>query len=81
MSLFLGMKQVFLRNVSIPISSMYSMNFLLITSKATGTGILVNRALASKDPNVSSAATLCSLRVFVQPLLSLTNKKLLPQYC
>ena len=51
-----------------------------MTSSATGTGILVKKALTSKDTKVSSGATFCSLRDLANPLISLTNEKLLPQY-
>ena len=51
-----------------------------MTSRATGAEILVKRALTSKDTRVSSGATFSSFRDLANPLLSLTNKKLLPQY-
>ena len=53
------------------------MNFLMITSSATGTGMLVNRELAAKDTRGSSGATFCSLGDSAKALLSLTNEKLL----
>ena len=49
-------------------------------SGAIGTGIFVKRALTSKDTKVISGATFCSPRDSANPLLSLTNEKLLPQY-
>ena len=57
------------------------MNFLLITLRATGTGMLVNYVLTSKDTRVSSDTNFCSLRDTDKPLLSLTNEKLFTQYC
>ena len=51
-----------------------------MTSRASGTGMLVKKALASKDTKTSSRATFYSLRDLANPLLSLTNEKLLPQY-
>ena len=53
------------------LSSMYSINFLLIIARATGTGMLMNTDLTSNDNQVSSDATLCSLSDSAKPLLSL----------
>ena len=50
-----------------------------MTSMGTGTGILVKMALTPKDTKVLSGATFFSLRESANPLLSLTNEKLLPQ--
>ena len=61
-SLSLGMKQVCSRKFSIPSWFMCSVNFLFMTSRTTGTGILVKRALTSKDAKVSSGATFWSFR-------------------
>ena len=59
---------------------MCSVNFLLITSRAAGTGMLMIRALTSKDARVSSDATFISIRDSAKASLSLTNEKLLLQY-
>ena len=45
------------------------LNFLLITSKGTGTRMLVNRELTSKDTRVLSGATFCFLQDSAKPLL------------
>ena len=81
-TLLLGMKQMFSRIRSVPfgIIYMYCVNFMFITSRATDTGLLVKRALTSKSTKVLSGATFCSLRDSSDPLLSLTNEKLLLQY-
>ena len=60
---------------------MCSMKFELITSRATGTGMLVNRVITLKDTRVPSSADSSSPRDFANPLLSLTNEKLFPQCC
>ena len=59
---------------------MCSVNFLLMTSRATGTGMLVNKALTSKESNVSSVLMPFPLRMSASPLLSLTKEKFLPVY-
>ena len=52
----------------------------LITCSATGTGILVNRALTSNETNVSSYGFLerC-LILLMKSVLSLTKDEVLPQ--
>ena len=60
---------------------MCSLKILLITSRATGTGMLVNRALTLKDTRVSCDAVFSTLKASAKPLLSLTNEKLFPQCC
>ena len=54
--------------------------FLFITSSATGTGMLVNSALTSKETMVSSETILFPLRLLANPLLPLTMEKILPVY-
>ena len=49
-----------------------------MTSRTTGTGMLVNKALRSKETNVSSVLMLFTLRLSASPLLSLTKEKFLP---
>ena len=51
-----------------------------MTSRATGTGIMVKWALTSKDTKLSSGATFCSFRDSASPQLSLTNENFLLQY-
>ena len=51
-----------------------------MTSRATGTGLLVKRVLPSKDTEDLSGATFCSLRYSANAWMSLTNEKLLLQY-
>ena len=58
---------------------MWADSFLFITSRAIGTGMLVNRALTSKKL-VSSGLMLFPLRLSGNPLLSLTKEKFLPIY-
>ena len=74
------MNQVYSREFSIPVWFVLSVNFLFMTSRATGTGILVKRALTSKYTKVSSVATFCFLGDSANSLLSLTNEILLQQY-
>ena len=59
---------------------MCSINFPLITSMDTGTGMLVKRKLTSKNIRVPSGAIFCSLRGSAKPLLLLINEKLFPHY-
>ena len=59
-------------------SSMCSVNSLLMTSKAVGTGMLVNRAEMSKETNSSSPLILTDLRCSLKLLLSLTKDGLFP---
>ena len=56
-----------------PSCDIWAVNFLFITSSATGTGILVNSALTSKETSVSSDLMIFPLRLFANPLLSLTK--------
>ena len=49
MTLPLGMRKIFFKRCSIPLSSICSEKFLLIAFRATGTGILVSNELISKD--------------------------------
>ena len=51
------MKQAYSGTFSFPVWFICSVNFLIMTSRATGTGILVNEALASNDTNGLSEAT------------------------
>ena len=51
-----------------------------MNSRATGTGMLENKVLTSKDTEVSSEHTFCSFRDSATPLPSLTNEKFLPQF-
>ena len=48
----LGMKQVFFRKCSVSVWFICSVHFLFRTSRASGTGIIVKRALTSKDTKV-----------------------------
>ena len=61
------------RKSSIPSCDMWSVNFLLMTSGVTGTGMLVNKALASKETKVLSELILFPLRLPTKPLLSFTG--------
>ena len=45
-----------------------------MTLRATGTGIMVNRAVTSKDTKVLSRDTFCSCRGLANPLLSLSKR-------
>ena len=64
----------------VPSCVMCAVNFLFITSSATGTGKLVNSGLTSKETMVSSEMMLLPLRLLANPLLSLTKEKFLPVY-
>ena len=57
-----------------------AVNFLFIASSATGTGMLVNSALISKEIMVSSEVMLFPLRPLANPLLSVTMEKFLSVY-
>ena len=54
----------------------FSVNYF----QATGTGMLVNSALTSKEAMVSSELMFFPLRLSANPLLSLTEEKFLPVY-
>ena len=56
---------------------MYVVTFLFITLRATGTGMLVNSALTSKEIMVSLELMAFPSRFSASPLLSLTKKKFL----
>ena len=75
----LGIKQVFYRKCLLPVWFICSVNFLFMALRATRAGILVKRVLSSKDTKVLSGTTFCSFRDSANPLLFLTNGKLLPQ--
>ena len=79
MSLSFGMWWECSKKSCIPSCEMWSVDFLLMTSRATGTGML-NKALTSKGTNVSSVLMLLPLRLSANPLLSLTKEKFLPVY-
>ena len=65
----------------IPSCDMWSVNFLLMTSRATGTGILVNNALPSKETiKFHQSLYFFPLRLSANPLLSFTKEKFLPVY-
>ena len=64
----------------IPTCEIWSVNFLLMTFRATGTGILVNKALTSKETKASSVLILFPLRLSANPFLSFTKEKYLPVY-
>ena len=51
-----------------------------MASTATGTGMLVNKALTSKEAKVSSELILFPLRPSAHPLLSFIKEKFLPVY-
>ena len=57
-----------------PSCDMWAVNFLFITSSATGTGILVNNAITSKETSVSADLMIIPLRLSANPLLSLTKE-------
>ena len=59
---------------------MCSVNSLLMTSKAVGTGMLVNRAETSKETNSSSPLMFTDLRWSLKLLLSLTKDGVIPVY-
>ena len=61
-------------------SSMCSVNSLLMTSKAVGTGMLVYRAEMSKKTNSSSPLMFTDLRWSLKLLLSLTKDGVIPVY-
>ena len=61
-------------------SSMCSVNSLLMTSKAVGTGMLVNKAETSKETSSSSPLIFTVLRWSLKLLLSLTNDGVIPVY-
>ena len=51
-----------------------------MTSRVTGIGILVTRALTSKDTKVSSVATFCSFGDWVYAFCLWQMGKLVPQH-
>ena len=51
-----------------------------MTSKAVGTGMLVNKAETSKETNSSSPLIFTDLRWSLKLLLSLTNDGVIPVY-
>ena len=59
---------------------MWAVSFLLITSMATGTRMLVNSAITSKETCVSSGLMLFPLKLSANPLLSLTKERFLSMY-
>ena len=59
---------------------MWAVSFLFITSRATGTGMLVNSPLISKETSVSSGLMLFPFRLSANPLLSLAKEQFLPVY-
>ena len=63
-----------------PSFDMWAVNFLFITSRATGTGIVVHSGLTSKETSVSSELIPFPLRLSANPLLSLTKDIFLPVY-
>ena len=78
-TLSLDMKKVCSREFSINVWCIHSVNFLFMISSMNGAGILKKKALTSRYTKVSDGATFCSFRDLANALLSLTNKKLLPQ--
>ena len=63
MILSIGEKLFYSKKCSVPFSSMFSMSFLLITSRATGTGMLVNKTLNIKRYKSISWCYLLFLKV------------------
>ena len=59
---------------------MCSVNSQLVTSKAVGTGMLVNRADTLKETNSLSFPMCTDLRYWLKPLVSLTNVEVIPVY-
>ena len=51
-----------------------------MTSRATGTGMLVKKVFTPKETTVSSELILFPLRLSANPLLSFTKEKFLPVY-
>ena len=80
MSLSFGMLWECSKKSCIPSCEMCSVNFLLMTSRATGTAMLVNKVFTSKESNVSSLLMPFPLKLSASPLLSLTKEKFLPVY-
>ena len=56
------------------------LSFLFITSRDTGTGMLINRALTSKEIMVSSELMFFPLRLAANLWLSLIKEMFLPVY-
>ena len=61
-------------------SSICSVNSLLMTSKAVGTGMLVKSAETSKETNSSSPLIFTDLRCSLKLLLSFTKDGVIPVY-
>ena len=59
---------------------MCSVNSLLMTSRAVGTGILVKRVETSKDTSSSLIPICTDLRYSLKLLLSFTNEGVIPVY-
>ena len=74
------MQQIFFRKSSVSFLFICSVNFPFMTSRATGTGLLVKMTLTSKDIKGSSGVTLCSFRDLTNPLLSMINEVSLSEY-
>ena len=60
--------------------AMCVVSFLFITSRDTGTGMLLNSALTSKETVVSSGLIIFPWRHSASPSLPLTKEKFLPVY-
>ena len=72
MNYSVGILQIFVRLVQVEILE-------LITCSATGTGILVKRALTSNESKVSSGFIERCLIFWLKSVLSLTKDEVLPQ--
>ena len=73
MSLSFGIWWECSRKSCIPSCEMWSVDFLSMMSRATGTGMLVNNGLRSKETKVSSVLILIPLVLSANPLLSFTK--------
>ena len=62
-TLYLGMKQVFSRECSVLFLFICCVHFLFMFSQATGTEMLVKRALTTKGTKVSLGTAFCSWRL------------------
>ena len=80
MILSLGMLWECSKKAYSPSCEMCVVIFLFITSRATGTGMLVNSALMSVEIMVSSKLMVFPLRLSASPLLSLATE-FLPVSC
>ena len=73
MNFFVGILQTLVKLVQVDI-------FELITCSATGTSMLVNRALTSNETKVSSSGFIERCLIFwMKSVLSLTKDEVLPQ--